>query len=197
MRLVKSEEEIGVLAKAGALARKTVNTMIEYARPGITEAQLWAEMIRTQIANNGEPQIFNMLTSGPVEHPTKELWHLLHGSEQPISPSARPLQVGDLVVNEFHTQYGGYLAATEFTIYIGKKAPPQLLNIHKVCVEALQISQEVLVPGKTLRAGLGSHTDDPQKKPDWTSSSWVSTDTGLPRPSFPRWSFDRVSVPTA
>jgi Xaa-Pro aminopeptidase len=151
MRLVKSEEEIGVLAKAGAIARKTVNTMIEYARPGITEAQLWAEMIRTQIVNNGEPQTFNMLTSGPVEHPTKELWHLLHGSEQPISPSARPLQAGDLVVNEFHTQYGGYLAATEFTIYIGKKAPPQLLNIHKVCVEALQISQEVLVPGNTLR----------------------------------------------
>jgi Xaa-Pro aminopeptidase len=125
--------------------------MIEYARPGITEAGLWAEMIRTQIANGGEPQTFNMLISGPVEHPSKELWHLLHGSEQPISPSARPLALGDIVVNEFHTQYGGYLAATEFSVYIGKKAPPQILNIHKVCVECLQISQEVLVPGKTLR----------------------------------------------
>lgn len=151
MRLVKSEEELGMLAKAGALARKTIGTMIEHARPGVTEAGLYAEMVRTQIANGGEPQLFNLIASGPVEHPPLELWHLLHGSEQPLAPSMRPLQTGDIVVNEFHTQYAGYLAAAEFTIYVGKKAPPPLQNIHNVCVECLQASQEVLVPGKTLR----------------------------------------------
>ena len=151
MRLVKSEEELELLAKAGVLARKTIDTMIEYARPGVTEAELYAEMVRTQIANGGEPQLFNLLTSGPVEHPRQELWHLLHGSEQPAVPSTRPLQDGDIVVNEFHSQYAGYLAAAEFTVYVGKKAPQKLKNIHKVCVECLHASQEVLVPGKTLR----------------------------------------------
>ena len=66
-------------------------------------------------------------------------------------PTLRPIQNGDIVVTEFHSQYGGYLAATEFTVYVGKKAPPQLLDIHKACVEALQISLEVLRPGNTLR----------------------------------------------
>ena len=151
MRLIKSEEEIGMLAKAGALARKTIDAMIEYSRPAVTEAELYAEMVRTQIAGGGEPQLFNLLTSGPVEHSPKELWHLLHGAEQPMVPSTRPLQNGDIVVNEFHTQYCGYLAAAEFTVHVGKKAPPQLLNIHRVCVEALHASQEILVPGNTLK----------------------------------------------
>ena len=63
MRLIKNEEEIAMLAKAGALARKTVDTLIEYSRPGVTEAALYAELIKTQVANGGEPQIFHLLSS--------------------------------------------------------------------------------------------------------------------------------------
>src|SRR3974390_338434 len=151
MRLIKSEEEIAMLAKAGDIGRKTTEALVAYSRPGITEAALYAELIKTQIANGAEPQIFQLLASGPVEHPTTELWHLLHGAEQPLVPSMRPIQNGDIVVTEFHSQYGGYLAATEFTVYVGKKAPPQLVEIHEACVEALQISLEVLRPGNTLR----------------------------------------------
>ena len=151
MRLIKSEEEIAMLAKAGDIGRKTTEALVANSRPGITEAALYAELIKTQIANGAEPQIFQLLASGPVEHPTTELWHLLHGAEQPLVPSMRPIQNGDIVVTEFHSQYGGYLAATEFTVYVGKKAPPQLVEIHDACVEALQISLEVLRPGNTLR----------------------------------------------
>ena len=151
MRLIKSEEEIAMLAKAGEIGRKTTEALIAHSRPGITEAALYAELIKTQIANGAEPQIFQLLASGPVEHPTTELWHLLHGAEQPLVPSMRPIQNCDIVVTEFHSQYGGYLAATEFTVYVGKKAPPQLVEIHDACVEALQISLEVLRPGNTLR----------------------------------------------
>ena len=151
MRLIKSEEEIAMLAKAGDIGRKTTEALVAYSRPGITEAALYAELIKTQIANGAEPQIFQLLASGPVEHPTTELWHLLHGAEQPLVPSMRPIQNGDIVVTEFHSQYGGYLAATEFTVYVGEKAPPQLVEIHDACVEALQISLEVLRPGNTLR----------------------------------------------
>src|SRR5258706_43769 len=59
MRVVKSEEEIEMLRKAGRIARKVVDAMVETARPGIPEAVVYAEMIKTQIANGGEPNIFN------------------------------------------------------------------------------------------------------------------------------------------
>ena len=151
MRLVKSEEEIGMLREAGKIARKVVDTMIEYARPGITEAGLWAEMMKTQVVNGGEPDNFNLLSSGPLEHPENEIWNLLHGAAQPMVPTMRPLAEGDLIISEFHTRYGGYLCHTEFTVYMGKRAPRQLKDIWKVCVESLHISREVMVPGKTMR----------------------------------------------
>lgn len=154
MRMVKSEEEIEMLRGAGKIARKVIDTMIESARPGIPEAAVYADMIRTQIANGGEPNIFNLFTSGPVEHPKNELWHMLHGCEQPITPTMRPLAEGDLIVTEWHTKYGGYRCHTEFSVYLGKKAPKELLRIWDVSVECLEASKSALVAGKTIREAL-------------------------------------------
>ena len=150
MRLVKSEEEIEMLRGAGKIARRVIDTMLEFAKPGVTEAQLWAEMFRTQVINGAEPDGFNLLNSGPLEHPENELWHLLHGTEQPLVPTMRPLKKGDIIISEYHTKYGGYVCHTEYTVYMGK-APQELKDIWSVCIESLDISREVMVPGVTLR----------------------------------------------
>jgi Xaa-Pro aminopeptidase len=154
MRIVKSEEEIATLRKAGKIARKVIDAMIAMARPGVTEAELYAEMIKTQIANGGEPNVFNLLSSGPVEHPSEELWHLLHGCEQPLAPTMRPLAAGDIVIAEWHTKYGGYRCHTEYSVYLGRRAPQELLDIWKVSVECLEASKEALTAGRTIREAV-------------------------------------------
>ena len=154
MRMVKSEEEIGILRKAGGIARKMIDAMVESARPGVPEAVVYADMIRTHIANGGEPNIFNLFGSGPVEHSANELWHLLHGCEQPLAPTMRPLAKGDLIIAEWHTKYGGYRCHTEFTVYLGKKAPRELLNIWAVSVECLEASKDALVAGRTIKEAI-------------------------------------------
>jgi Xaa-Pro aminopeptidase len=154
MRMVKSEEEIDMMRKAGKIARMVIDAMVESARPGIPDAAVYAEMIKTQIANGAEPLIFNLFAAGPVEHPEKELWHLLHGCEQPLTPSMRPLQRGDLVISEYHTQYGGYRVHTEYTVYLGEKVPKELQRIWDVSVEVLHASKEALVPGRTIREAI-------------------------------------------
>ncbi len=151
LRLVKTEDEIDMLRKAGQIARKVVDTMIESSRPGKIEAEVYADMIRTQIASGGDPNVFNLFTSGPVEHSPKELWHMLHGSDQPVSPTQRPLAAGDLVLSEFHTKYGGYRCHTEFTVYLGKNPPKELRRIWDVSVECLEASKDALVAGRTFR----------------------------------------------
>ncbi|WP_432842496.1 M24 family metallopeptidase [Dactylosporangium sp. CA-092794] len=151
MRLVKSDEEIGMLRRAGRIARKVVDAMVESVRPGVTEAEVYAEMIRTQIANGAEPNVFNMLASGPVDHPGEELWHLLHGVEQPGSPTTRPIEPGDLVIAEFHTRYAGYRCHTEYTVYFGERVPAPIQRIWEVSVETLEVSQQALTAGRTLR----------------------------------------------
>lgn len=150
MRLVKSEEEIGMLRKGGKIARKVIDAMVETALPGRTEAEVYAEMIRTQIANGAEPNVFNFFGAGPVEHPPEELWHLLHGCEQPLAPTVRPLAEGDIVMAEWHTKYGGYRCHTEYTVYVGANPPLELLKIWDVSVECLEASKKALVPGRTI-----------------------------------------------
>lgn len=154
MRMVKSEEEIGMLRKAGKIARKVIDAMVETARPGVPDAVVYAEMIKTQIALGGDPNVFNLFAAGPVEHPETELWHLLHGCEQPLTPSMRPLQEGDIIVSEWHTKYGGYRCHTEYTVYLGKQAPKELRRIWDVSVECLHASKEALTAGRTIREAL-------------------------------------------
>lgn len=154
MRMVKSEEEIDMLRKAGKIARKVVDAMRDAARPGLPDAHVYAEMVRTQIANGAEPNIFNLFAAGPLDHPEDELWHLLHGCEQPLTPSMRPLQRGDLIVAEWHTKYGGYRCHTEYTVYLGTQVPAPLQNIWDVTVECLHASREALTAGRTIREAV-------------------------------------------
>ncbi|GGN28706.1 putative peptidase [Lentzea pudingi] len=154
VRLVKSEEEIDRLRQAAAIARQTLRALIETARPGVTEADVYAEMARTHIAEGGEPSLFMLFGAGPVEHPSDELWNLLHAAEGPKTPTQRPLNQGDLVIAEWHTKYGGYRCHTECSVYLGPKAPDQLLRIWDVSQECLEASKSALRAGNTLREAL-------------------------------------------
>lgn len=150
MRLIKSPEEISMLEKAGHIARKTIDTMVEVARPGVTENELYGELVKTQIANGAEAQVFFLLASGPIDGGDGGTKHLLHGIDQPITPTTRELQKGDVIVSEFHTCYGGYMTATEFTVCIGK-APKEYHRIHDLSVECLLAETEAMRPGATVR----------------------------------------------
>ncbi|MFC2013368.1 M24 family metallopeptidase [Chloroflexota bacterium] len=151
LRMIKSPEEIIMLEKAGELARKTIDTMIQSAEPGKKECELYADMVHTQISNGGEAEIFNFLSSGPVEGPMNK--DLLHGAIQPIAPTMRTLEMGDLVITEFHANWGGYLAGAEFSVYLGK-APGELKRIHEVCVQCFEQLLEKMRPGNKFEEVL-------------------------------------------
>lgn len=151
MRLRKSEEEIAFLRKAGQCARQALDAVVAYARPGLTEAQIYAKLLETQIISGAEPNLHIFMSSGPVEHPEDELWFLLHGAEAPTSPTQRVLQRGDVLITEYHTKFAGYRSHTEYSMYFGKSPPPQLRRIWDVSVECLEASKEALVVGRSMR----------------------------------------------
>jgi Xaa-Pro aminopeptidase len=93
----------------------------------------------------------------------------------------RPLKQGDLVISEYHTQYGGYRVHTEYTVYLGKKAPKELLNIWDVSVETLLASKEALVPGRTIREAI-KMIRKPAKKAglDWVELGFQTKGTASP-----------------
>jgi Xaa-Pro aminopeptidase len=151
MRMVKSEAEIAMQRHAGKIHRETIDVMTRSCRPGVRESEVYADMLRHQIASGADPNIFYLFGAGPVEHHSNELWSLLHGQDVPRAPTMRPLAEGDLVIAEFHTRYGGYNTHAEYTVYVGDNVPQQLLNIWSVCVETLDVARTVLRTGTTLR----------------------------------------------
>jgi Xaa-Pro aminopeptidase len=151
-RLIKSEEERELLRAAGRIARKRIERLIATAKPGVSEAEVWAAMEHEAVINGAEPITFNLLSSGPVGGGAANgaLRNLLHGSEVPNSPSMRTLAEGDIVLCEFHTCYGGYLAATEFSVFLGE-APSQLVRLHETAAEIVRMAAEVMVADMPLR----------------------------------------------
>ncbi|MGO4247573.1 M24 family metallopeptidase [Paenarthrobacter sp. RAF54_2] len=189
LRMVKSAEEIGMLRKAAVVAEKTIEALVGAAKVGATEAEVYAEMVRTQIANGGEPNIFNLFASGPVEHPESELWHLLHGSDQPMVPTMRPIADGDLVVAEWHTKWGGYLVHTEYSCHVGPRVPPALLRLFDVALECFEASKSALVPGKTIAEAVAEIRKPAAK----AGVNWVELGfhaMGLASPEFPTVVYD-------
>ncbi len=150
-RTIKSAEEISMLEKAGKVAYETIQTMIGSARPGVRECELYADIVHSQISRGCEPVVFHLLHSGPATAPLSEgLQHLVHGAEPPGAPTMRPLQKDDLVVTEFHTSWGGYLVAAEFSVYLGK-APKELVRLHEVARECFFSGIDKMRPGVTCR----------------------------------------------
>jgi len=161
LRLIKSPEEIGFLEKAGEIARKTIDTMVQSAEPGKKECELFADMVHSQLINGAEAQIFLMLSSGPVKGPGDNK-QLLHGEHQPTVPTTRVLEVDDLIIFEMHANYGGYLAAAEFSLYLGK-APDELKRIHDVAVQCLERLREKMKPGATFGEALEAEREPCQR----------------------------------
>lgn len=148
IRMIKSPEEIAMLKRSGEISRLKIDAMISKAVPDVKECELYAEMVKTEIANGGEAFIFNLLTSGSVTD-GEHIQHLLHGRGQPLSPTTRPLKMGDLIITEFHTSYGGYLTACEKSVFIGSP-PKELQRIHDVGVECFEMGLEKFKPGTTI-----------------------------------------------
>ncbi|MDW7740582.1 MAG: Xaa-Pro peptidase family protein [Bacillota bacterium] len=181
-RMIKSEEELSFLEKSGAIALSTLKVMINESKPGVRENEVLAAMVHNQIASGAEAEIFNFLHSEPIEGSDK-IRHLLHGVEQNISPTQRPLNKGDLVLTEMHTSYGGYLSAAEFSIFIGK-APEQLKRISEICIQCLDSALEKFKPGYTLAEVLEA-TRQPALKAGMDYLELGFHGHGLASPEFP------------
>ncbi|MEU9546573.1 M24 family metallopeptidase [Streptomyces mirabilis] len=184
MRMVKSEAEIDMLRAAGKIARLTVDALVDSARPGVPGAAVYDEMIRTQIAHGADPNVFILFSASPLEHDPNEPWHVLHHCDHPPTPSTRPLQDGDLIVTEWHTKYGGYRCHTEYTVYVGKRAPDQLLRLWDVAWECLEASRSALTTGRTIREALEILRLPARKADvDWAELGFHAM--GLESPEFP------------
>ena len=136
-RLVKSENELAFLRRAGAFAGAGLEAALVHARPGISERRLAAEIeYAMRSAGSDYPSIPTELTSGRRSA-------LVHGT-----PSHRTLEAGDLV----HVEVGGveqrYSAVGLQTIHIGgAPAPAAGVRLYEVAQACQRAGLDAIRPG--------------------------------------------------
>jgi Xaa-Pro aminopeptidase len=135
LRMVKSAGEIEFLYKAAELAYKMFEAMANSARPGVKECEVYANMLHASLSNGGDDEMILLDSGNPP---------LLHGKGPPYT--TRPLEKGDIIIVEYHANYGGYLIAVEHSLSLGKPKK-QFREIHRVSEECYHQGVSAMRPG--------------------------------------------------
>ena len=125
IRAIKSEEELDMLRKAAALGDLMLATCRETAKPGVKDCEVYANVMRTMVANGGEePTLFLWACDRlPYPHPFRV-------------PTVRPMERGDVIICEMHPKIGGYFTHVERTFSLGEPEKKQI-EIYEGCPRGL------------------------------------------------------------
>lgn len=136
----KSAEEIEFLRKGTAVAEVTLDAMRRYAREGVGERHVFAQMMFANADAGGSFTPMFGWATGP-------LGRAYHRLEQ---PSFRKLERGDVINIEIEGRWGGYIAQIDQTALIGGPAPNELIEGFKLSVESFDRVVAKMAPGVTM-----------------------------------------------
>ena len=136
-RYVKSEEEIGVLAKSAEINELAIQAEIDAAKVGVKDWEVWAAMHYAMTRNGSELPVHCFWVSG--KNPKRTL----------TRPSMRLLERGDVIINEIEASWIGYRAQAVQPVFVETISPVQseLIQVQR---EIFNRIMENLKPGVTV-----------------------------------------------
>ena len=138
LRVIKSNEEIDYVKKAANLADKALSEVWKYAKAGVSESKILAEMNKVIFEGGGDyPANEFIIGSG------KNALLCRYQAEKQILNSQDQLTI------EWAGTYRHYHSAMFRTIPIGK-ADPKHFKMHEACIEALNNCESKLKPGNKI-----------------------------------------------
>ena len=145
LRVIKSPEEIVYVKKAATLADKALDEVWKFAKKGVSESKILAEMNRVIFEGGGDyPANEFIIGSG------KNALLCRYQSEKQI------LNDVDQLTIEWAGTYRHYHSAMFRTIPIGK-ANPKHYEMHEACKEALKNCENILKPGNKIGEVFDMH----------------------------------------
>ena len=137
IRAIKSAEEVSLLERSAAIIEKVIETMVQTARPGVSEKELYGAMVHAMLSNGGELPTLFFLSAGPDI------------SNSSFVPTDYVIQNGDRIINEIEAKYAGYAAQAVSPVVIGKANQDYeaMIQISGACFEAIL---DEMKPGVTF-----------------------------------------------
>jgi len=134
-RMIKDEHEIELIEHACTIFEQEHRTVLEYLRPGVTELEISAEILRTVRRNGSDEVVFRrnlgtpfplsgVLVSGANTDKISGLAMTVTGvgtgPALPWGSSDRKIEKGDMVIFDTGPNYSGYQADCARTYSVGK-----------------------------------------------------------------------------
>jgi len=155
MMILRSNEEIGQIRKAGRIVALTLAKMKQHARAGVTTKEL-NRVAEEEISKNGGYPAFKGYKGYPATICASVNEVVVHGI-----PSDRRIAAGDILSIDVGVRYGSFFADAATTVAIGDISDTAQKLI-RVTEEALYRGIENARPGKRLSdisANIQSHVE--------------------------------------
>ncbi len=145
MRMIKDEEEVALMRKAGEITDEVYGGVVKYLKVGVTEYDVAHEVDYQFAKRNVE---YNSFVTG-VRFASPKKPRVMAGPRS----SPRKLQVGDSISFDFGACYHGYCSDFGRTVFVGDP-PAEFVKIHDVVMEAQAAAIEKMVDGTITATGL-------------------------------------------
>jgi methionyl aminopeptidase len=143
MIVLRSDEEIGQIRKAGRIVALVLDKLRKYSKPGIETRELDGIALDEILKNKGLPA-FKDYKGYPANICVSINEGVVHGI-----PSKRKLKDGDIVSIDVGVQSGNYFADAAITVGVGAVSE-QAHRLMKVTEESLYCGIKNAIPGKRL-----------------------------------------------
>lgn len=156
MIILRSDEEIGHIRKAGLIVAMVLDKLRKLAKPGIETRELDRIALEEILKNKGLPA-FKDYKGYPANICVSLNECVVHGI-----PSARKLKDGDIVSIDAGVKSGSFFADAAITVGVGNVSD-EARRLMKVTEESLRRGIENAKPGKRLSdisANIQKHVED-------------------------------------
>ena len=144
MRLLKSEEELNLMRRAGEISALAHTRAMEKCRPGLFEYQMEGEIHHEFNRHGARYPSYNTIVGGG------ENGCILHYTENESA-----LRDGDLVLIDAGCEYQGYAGDITRTFPVNGKFSPAQRAIYDIVLESLETALRLYRPGTSMQEVTG------------------------------------------
>jgi Xaa-Pro aminopeptidase len=135
LRSIKDSGEIEHIRRASEISCEAFEQIRDLTKPGVSEAELANELEYRMRHKGAEGPAFDtIVASGP------------RGAWPHARPSAKPLEMGELVIFDFGAIVAGYAADVTRTVFVGRP-DKRAMSLYKAVLGAQQAALEALRAG--------------------------------------------------
>jgi Xaa-Pro dipeptidase len=145
LRVIKSEEELEWLRKAGEMNDASLEALVQTAVPGVSEFELITALEQAYVKDGGE-HVLHFFSTVSMQSPEAFVPAQMQKN--------RILKMGDAIINEIGVGWGGYTTQEHRVFAVGVEPTPIYQRLYDV---ALRVHDEILAilrPGATIKEVL-------------------------------------------